>query len=160
MRSRHTTPRGRSRRARQSGSSTGLLGGPEALICQRLSLTPTRGRGGPSAPRRNATTRPLPLPADPLRVGVPHPHPLRCLFPKHNLLKEGGHGPPPSLVHQQCFEDRLRREVSCDFHDEAAAPDSTPAYTAPNPHSHRSGGNARSPLSRFGAGIHQSTHVR
>ena len=114
MRSRHTAFRRRSRRARQSGFPTGLLGGPEALIYQRLSLI-TGERGGPSAPRRSASA------ADPLGVGVPHPHPLRCLFPKHNLLTEGGHGPPPSLAHQQCLEDRRRREVPSDFHDEVAA---------------------------------------
>ena len=60
MRSRHTAPRRRSCRARQSGSPTGLLGGPEALIYQRLSLTPIGERGGPSAdlggPRRSAST--------------------------------------------------------------------------------------------------------
>ena len=46
----HRMHRLRGRRARQSGSPTGLLGGPEALIYQRLSLTPTGGSGGPRAP--------------------------------------------------------------------------------------------------------------
>ena len=97
-------------------------GGPEAPIYQRLSLTPTGERGGPSVPRRSASAASAaPPPADPLGVGVPHPHPLRCLLPKHNLLTEGGHSPLPSLAHQQRLEDRRRREVPSDFHDEIAA---------------------------------------
>ena len=54
-------------------------------------------------------------------MGAPHPRSLRCLLPKHNLLTEGGHGPPPSLARQQCPEDRRRRKVPSDFHDEIAA---------------------------------------
>ena len=54
-------------------------------------------------------------------MGVLHPQPLRCLLPKHNLLTEGGHGPAPSLAHQQCLEDRERREIPSDFHDEVRA---------------------------------------
>ena len=89
MRSRHTASRCRSRRARQSDSPTGLFGGPEVLIYQRLSLTATGERGGPSEPRRNVPMAPAaPSPADPLEDRVPHPQPLRCLFPKHNLLTE------------------------------------------------------------------------
>ena len=81
MRSRHTAPSRRSRRPKQSDSPTGLLGGPEALIYQLLSLTPTGQRGGPSASRRRASAASAaPPPADPLGVGVPHPHPLRCLL--------------------------------------------------------------------------------
>ena len=111
-----------SRRARQSGSPTGLLGGPEALIYQRLSLTPTGGSGGPRAPCPSASAASaVPPPVDPLGVRVPHPRPLCCLLPKHNLLTEGGHGPPPSLARQQSLEDRRRREVPSDFHDEIAA---------------------------------------
>ena len=76
VRSRHTVPHRRSRRARQFGSPTGLLGGPEALIYQCLSLTSTRERGGLSAPRRNASTASAaPMRTDPLGVGVPHSHP-------------------------------------------------------------------------------------
>ena len=146
MRSRHTAPRHRSHRPKQSGSPTGLLGGPEALIYQRLSLTPTGQRGGPSAPRRRASAASAaPPPADPLGVGVPHPHPLHCLLPKNNLLTEGGHGPPPSLTRQQCFENRRRREAH-PISMAASTPDSIPAYAAPNPRSHRNGGNARSPF--------------
>ena len=62
-----------------------------------------------------------PPPVDPLGVGVPHPYPFRCLLPKHNLLTEGGHGPSPSLARQQCLDDRRRREVPLNFHDEVAA---------------------------------------
>ena len=62
-----------------------------------------------------------PPPVDSLRVGAPHPRSLRCHLPKHNLLTEGGHGPSPSLARQQCREDRRRREVPSDFHDEIAA---------------------------------------
>ena len=153
------TPR-RSRRARQSGSPTGLLGDPEALMYQRLSLTSIGDRSGSSAPPRSASTASAaPSPADPFGVGVPHPHPLRCLLPKHNLLTEGGHGRPPSLAHQQCLEDRQRREAH-PISTAASTPDSIPACAAPNPRSHRSDGNARSPLSWFGAGIHQSTRAR
>ena len=118
----HRMHRLQGRRARQSGSPTGLLGGPEALIYQRLSLTHTGGSGGPRAPCPSATaTSAAPPPVDPLGVGAPHPRSLRCLLPKHNLLTEGGHGPPPSLARQQCPEDRRRREVPSDFHDEIAA---------------------------------------
>ena len=62
-----------------------------------------------------------PPPVDSLRVGAPHPRSLRCHLPKHNLLTEGGHGPPPSLARQQCRENRRRREVPPDFRDETAA---------------------------------------
>ena len=99
-----------------------------------------------AAPRRRASAASAtPPPADPLGVGVPHPHPLRCLLPKHNLLTEGGHGPPPSLTRQQCFENRRRREAH-PISAAASTPDSIPAYAAPNPRSHRNGGNARSPF--------------
>ena len=118
----HRMHRLRSRRAKQSGSPTELLDGPEALINQRQSLTPP---GGATALERLVQARPRrlprPPPVDPLGVGVPHPHPLRCLFPKHNLLTEGGHGPPPSLAHQQCLEVCRRRDVPSDFHNEVAA---------------------------------------
>ena len=118
----HIMHRLRSRRARQSGSPTGLLGGPEALIYQRLSLTPNGESGGPKAPCPSASAASAaPPPVDPLGVGAPHPRSHRCLLPKHNLLTERGHGPPPSLARQQCPEDRRRREVQSDFHDEIAA---------------------------------------
>ncbi|KAK6089149.1 hypothetical protein P3W45_001867 [Vairimorpha bombi] len=95
-----TPPRARTRPLMewyaQSDSPTGLLGGPEALIYQRLSLTPTGQRGGPSAPRRRASSR----------VGV-QAHPISMA---------------------------------------ASTPDSIPAYAAPNPRSHRNGGNARTGL--------------
>ena len=108
----------RGRRARQSGSPTGLLGA--GLSTPKFD--PHRGSGGPSAPcpSPSAATAALP-PVDPLGVGAPHPRPLRYLLPKHNLLTEGGHGSPPSLVIQHCLEDRRRREVPFDFHDEVAA---------------------------------------
>ena len=68
-----------------------------ALIYQRLSLTPTGGSGDPRAPCQSASaSSAAPPPIDPLGVGAPHPRPLRCLLQKHNLLTEGGHGPPPS----------------------------------------------------------------
>ena len=162
---RHTALRRRSRRARQSGSPTGLLGGPEALIYQCLNLTPTGERGGPSTPRRNeSTASAAPLPADPLGVGVPHPHPLRCLFPKRNRYRRRSR--PSSLYRSPTVPrgspvargpirfPRWSRDAI------APTPDSTPACAAPNPCSHRSSGNVRSPLSRFGAGIHQNTRVR
>ena len=93
-----------------------------ALIYQCLSLTITGKRGGPSASSPSASAASAaPPPVEPLRMGVPHPHPRRYLLPEQNLLTVGGHGTPPSLAHQQCLEDRRRREVSSDFHDEAAA---------------------------------------
>ena len=112
----------RSRRTRQPGSPTGPPGGPEALIYQHLTLTPTGENGGPGAPYPSvpAASAATP-PVDPLGVGAPHPHSFRCLLPKHNLLTEGGHGPPTSLARQQCPVDRRRREVPSDVHDEIAA---------------------------------------
>ena len=137
----------RNRCARQSGLSTGLLGGPEALIYQRLSLTPAGGSGGPRASCPSASAASVAPPqVDPLGVEAPHPRPLRCHLPKHNLLTEGGHDPPPSLARQQCHEDRRRREVPSDFHDKITPP-KTPTCAAPNLRSHGSGGNARLPPS-------------
>ena len=93
----HKMHRLRGRRTRQSDSPTGLPGGPEELIYQHLTLTPTGGNGGPGAPCPSVpATSAAPPPVDPLGVGAPHPRPLRCLLQKHNLLTEGGHGPPPS----------------------------------------------------------------
>ena len=104
----HKMHRLRGRRTRQSDSPTGLPGGPEELIYQHLTLTPTGGNGGPGAPCPSVpATSAAPPPVDPLGVGAPHPHSFRCLLPKHNLLTEGGHGPPPSLARQQCRENRL-----------------------------------------------------
>ena len=122
VRSRHTVPHRRSRRVRQFGSPTGLLGGPEALIYQCLSLTSTRERGGLSVPRRNASTASAaPMRTDPLGVGVPHSHPATPFRSTQNSCSQKeGHDPPPSLAHQQCLEDRRRREVPSDFHDEVA----------------------------------------
>ena len=143
----HRMHRLRSRCARQSGLPTGLLGGPEALIYQRLSLTPAGKSGGPRASCPSASAASVaPPPVDPLGVEAPHPRPLRCHLPKHNLLTEGGHDPPPSLARQQCHEDRRRREVPSDFHDKIM-PNRTPTCVAPNLRSHGSGGNARLPPS-------------
>ena len=91
-------------------------------IYQCLSLTSIVGSGGPKAPCPSAyAASAAPPPVDPLGVGAPHTRSLCCFLPKHNLLTEGGHGPPPSLARQQCPEDRRRREVPSDFHDEIAA---------------------------------------
>ena len=110
----------RSRRTRQSGSPTGLPGGPEVLIYQHLTLTPTGGNGGPGAPCPSVpAASAAPPPVDPLGVGAPHRRSFRCLLPKHNLLTEGG--PPPSLARQQCRENRLWRKIPPDFRDEIAA---------------------------------------
>ena len=110
----------RSRHTRQSGSPTGLPGGPEVLIYQHLTLTPTGGNGGPGAPCPSVpAASAAPLPVDPLGVGAPHRRSFRCLLPKHNLLTEGG--PPPSLARQQCRENRLWRKIPPDFRDEIAA---------------------------------------
>ena len=116
MRPRHTTPLRRSHRTRQSGSPGGLLGGPAALIYQPLSLTPP-GSAAALARLVEARSRPLPSPRRPILWGWE----FRCLLPKHNLLTEGGHDPPPYLAHQYCLEDRRRREIPFDFHSKVAA---------------------------------------
>ena len=109
-----------SRRTKQSGSPTELPGDSKAMIYQHITLTPTGGSGGPEAPCPSVPAAfDAPPPVDPLGVGAPHS--FRCLLPKHNLLTEGGHGPPPSLAPQQCRENRLWREIPPDFHDEIAA---------------------------------------
>ena len=105
-----------SRRTRQSGSPSGLLGGPAALIYQPLSLTPP-GSAVALARLVEARSRPLPSPRRPILWGWE----FRCLLPKHNLLTEGGHDPPPYLAHQYCLEDRRRREIPFDFHSKVAA---------------------------------------
>ena len=105
-----------SRRTRQSGSPSGLLGGPAALIYQPLSLTPP-GSAAALARLVEARSRPLPSPRRPILWGWE----FRCLLPKHNLLTEGGHDPPPYLAHQYCLEDRRRREIPFDFHSKVAA---------------------------------------
>ena len=92
------------------------------LIYQHLTLTPTGGSGGPGAPCPSVPAAPAaPLPVDPLGVGALHLRSLRCLLPKHNLLTEEDHGPPPSHTPQQCREDRQWQEVLPDFRDDIAA---------------------------------------
>ena len=118
----HKMHRLRSRRTKQSGSPTGLPGGPEALIHQHLTLTPSGRNGGPGAPCPSVpAASAAPPPVDPLGVGTRHPSSPRCHLPKHNLRTEGGHGPPPSLARQQCRENHLWREIPPDYRDEIAA---------------------------------------
>ena len=104
----------RSRRAKQSGSPTGL-------IYQRLSLSPTGGSGNFRAPCPSASAASAAPPPRSILSEWEIRTLALSLLPKHNLLTEGGHGPPPSLARQQCLEDRRRREVPSDFHDEITA---------------------------------------
>ena len=83
---------------KQSGSPTGLLGGSEALSYQRLSSNLTGGRSGSSAPKRvHRLCRALAGRSSRYRSSAPSPSSQPFL--KHNLLTEGGHGPPLSLPH-------------------------------------------------------------
>ena len=91
-----TSPRASS--PKQSGSPTGLLGGSEALSYQRLSSNLTGGRSGSSAPKRvHRLCRALAGRSSRYRSSAPSPSSQPFL--KHNLLTEGGHGPPLSLPH-------------------------------------------------------------